>query len=80
MSHDETHCADGFAAFVMALIVLVYVLYVNVTDFPLVSGVRAATMTMLVLGIVGCGLGATDELYTVRTTGATRAFAIVASL
>ncbi|MFD1052412.1 hypothetical protein ACFQ1S_45925, partial [Kibdelosporangium lantanae] len=38
---------DGFAAVVMALIVLVYVLYLNGTDFLLVSGVRATATTML---------------------------------
>ncbi|GAB3899702.1 hypothetical protein GCM10029964_085990 [Kibdelosporangium lantanae] len=71
---------DGFAAVVMALIVLVYVLYLNGTDFLLVSGVRATATTMLVLGVIGCALGDTDELYTTRNTATPRSFAIVASL
>ena len=71
---------DGYATVVMALIVLVYVLYLDGTDFLLVSGVRATTTTMLVLGIVGCALGDTDGLYMARKTVATRTFAVVASL
>lgn len=71
---------DSMATVVMALIVLVYVLYLNGTDFLLVSTVRAATMSILVLGVIGCALGAADELYTGTRTAVTRAYAIVASV
>jgi len=71
---------DGFATIAMALIVLVYVLFLGGADFLLVSSVQATTTTILVLGIIGCSLGAADELYTATKSAATRAFAVVGTI
>lgn len=70
---------DGVATAVMALIVAVYLLYLSGTDVVFVSGVRGATVAILLLGAIGCGYGAADELYRATKSTAVRMFKVVAS-
>jgi hypothetical protein len=70
---------DGVATAVMALVLAVYLLYVSGTDVVFVSSVQGATAAILLLGVIGCGYGAADQLYKATKSTATRFFTVVAS-
>ncbi|GII06012.1 hypothetical protein [Planobispora takensis] len=72
---------DAVATAVAGVNVAVYAAFLQGADLPVISGVRGATATILVLGLVGgCALSAADELYGGERTPATRLFTVVASL
>jgi hypothetical protein len=54
---------DGVTTFIMALVALVYVLYLSSTDVAFISDTRGATAAILLLGMIGCGYGGADQLY-----------------
>src|SRR5688572_27371922 len=70
---------DGVATAIMALVLAVYLLYTSGADVVFVSSVRGATVAILLLGAIGCGYGAADQLYKAAKSNATRVFTVVAS-
>ncbi len=58
---------DGVTTFIMALIALVYVVYLSGADVVFISDTRGATAAILLLGMVGCGYGGADQLYKAAT-------------
>lgn len=71
---------DGVATAITALIVVVYVVYASEADVVLVSSVRGAAAAILLLGMIGCGYGAADELYKATKSAALMTYTIVATV
>jgi hypothetical protein len=70
---------DGVTTAVMALVLAVYLLYTSGADVVFVSSVRGASVAILLLGAIGCGYGAADQLYKASDAATTRAYTVVAS-
>lgn len=68
---------DGVSTVIMALIVMVYVLFLSGADVVFISNVRGAATAMLLLGMIGCGYGAPDELYKAKKSTAIQAFMVL---
>ncbi|RSM85135.1 hypothetical protein DMH04_17660 [Kibdelosporangium aridum] len=70
---------DGVATAIAALVVAVYVLFLSGADVVLVSSVRGAATAILLLGVIGCGYGAADELYKAPKSAAKLTYTVIAT-
>jgi hypothetical protein len=72
---------DAVTTLVVGVNTLVYVLYLQGTDLPIIDSTRGAAATILVLGVFGgCALGSAADVYQTHRSVAQRFYIVLVTL